>query len=90
MLTRGVIPTSTVEKPGRAFQPCWWGVLTKRKKEGKKEEREKRRKKEKEEKGRRLLSLIRKTSLQSELPQSTASVYLSWYNETTHLFTLFY
>ena len=24
-----------------AFQPCWWGVLTKRKKEGKKEEREK-------------------------------------------------
>jgi len=25
----------------RAFQPCWWGVLTKRKKEGKKEEREK-------------------------------------------------
>jgi hypothetical protein len=27
-----------------AFQPCWWGVLTKRKKEGKKEEREKKKK----------------------------------------------
>ena len=38
MLTRGVIPTSMVEKPCEAFQPCWWGVLTKRKKEGKKEE----------------------------------------------------
>mgnify|MGYP000855581988 CR=1 FL=1 len=36
-----VRPTTIVEKPAKAFQPCWWGVLTKRKKEGKKEEREK-------------------------------------------------
>lgn len=37
-----VRPTSTVEKPKGAFQPCLWGVLTrKREREGKGERREK-------------------------------------------------
>eukprot|EP00956_Cyclotella_meneghiniana_P020887 scaffold37401_cov36-Cyclotella_meneghiniana.AAC.1 len=65
------------------------GSFNEKKERGKEgRERKKKEEREEEEKGRRLLSLIRKTSLQSELPQSTASVYLSWYNETTHLFTL--
>ena len=46
----GVIPTSTVEKPVLAFQPCWWGVLTKEEKEGKREKEEKREER-KEERG---------------------------------------
>ena len=43
-----VIPTSTVEKPRKAFQPCWWGVLTKEEKEGKRGEKRKEEKKREE------------------------------------------
>ena len=37
----------------RAFQPCWWGVLTKEEKEGKREKEEKREERKEERRKKR-------------------------------------